>query len=222
MMTTTAAGAAVVARHASNFANLIERHGWRERWYQHVADEASSNNVVNYRITCGIVRKYMPGIRLLDAVELPDMAGALDAYCPKNYKYEEFHAEYEALRTRPSDEIWCYTCCFPGGIWLNRMLDHELLRPVYLGWGCHLFNLDGYLHWGYNQFSPKSDPLKASLGLGGAKIYTSLPSGDLNIVYAGTGGPWLSIRLEAMRQGIEDLELLRLLRAKSPDRKSVV
>ena len=217
-LTTTAAGAAVVARHASNFANLIERHGWRERWYQHVADEASEHNVVNYRITCGIVRKYMPGIRLLDAVELPDMAGALDAYCPKNYKYEEFRAKYEALRTRPGDEIWCYTCCFPGGIWLNRMLDHELLRPVYLGWGCHLFNLDGYLHWGFNQFSPKSDPLKASLGLGGAKIYTSLPSGDLNIVYAGTDGPWPSLRLEAMRQGVEDFELLRLLRVKSPEK----
>ena len=134
--------------------------------------------MVNYRITAGIVRKYMPGIRLLDAIELPDAAGALDAYCPKNYKYEEFRAEYEALRTRPSDEIWCYTCCFPGGIWLNRMLDHELLRPVYLGWGCHFFNLDGYLHWGFNQFSPKTDPLKASHGLGGAKLYTSLPPGD--------------------------------------------
>ena len=49
-------------------------------------------------------------------------------------------------------------------------------------------------------------------------IHTSLPSGDLNIVYAGTDGPWPSLRLEAMRQGIEDLELLRLLRAKSPEK----
>lgn len=217
-LTTTAAGAAIVARHASNFADLIGRHGWRDRWYQHVADEASSNNVINYRITCGIVRKYMPGIRLLDAVELPDMAGALDAYCPKNYRYEESRAEYEALRARPGDEIWCYTCCFPGGIWLNRMLDQELLRPVYLGWGCHLFNLDGYLHWGFNQFSPKTDPLKAALGHGEAKVDTHLPAGDRNIVYAGADGPWPSVRLEAMRQGMEDLELLRLLCKKSPEK----
>ena len=96
----------------------------------------------------------MPGIRLLDAIELPDAAGALDAYCPKNYKYEEFSAEYEALRTCPGDEIWCYTCCFPGGVWPNRMLGQELLRSAYLGWGCHLFNLDGCLHWGFNQFLP--------------------------------------------------------------------
>ena len=217
-LTTSAEGAAVIARHASNFADMIMRHGWRERWYQHVVDEPSSNNVVNYRITAGIVRKYMPGIRLFDAIELPEVAGALDAYCPKNYKYEEFRAEYEALRTRPGDEIWCYTCCFPGGIWLNRMLDQELLRPVYLGWGCHLYNLDGYLHWGYNQFSAKNDPFKAALGQGVAKIDTHLPSGDRNIVYAGPNGPWPSVRLEAMRQGMEDLELLKLLHTRNPER----
>ena len=217
-LTTSAAGAAVVARHASNFADLIKRHGWNERWYQHVADEPSTNNVVNYRITAGIVRKHMPGIRLFDAIELPEAAEVLDACCPKNYKYEESRAEYEALRMRPGNEIWCYTCCFPGGIWLNRLLDQELLRPVYLGWGCHLFNLDGYLHWGYNQFLAKNDPLKAALGKGGAKIDTHLPSGDRNIVYAGANGPWPSVRLEAMRQGMEDLELLKSLHAKNPER----
>ena len=217
-LTSTVAGADVVARLASSFAGMIERHGWRDRWYQHVADEPSGHNIANYRIAAGIVRKNMPGIRLFDAVESTNIVGALDAYCPKNYKYEEFRAEHEAFRTKPGDEIWCYTCCFPGGIWLNRMLDQELLRPVYLGWGCHLFNLDGYLHWGYNRFSPKNDPLKAALGLGGANVDTRLPAGDRNIVYAGTKGPWPSLRLEAMRQGLEDLDLLKLLYAKNPER----
>ena len=38
---------------------------------------------------------------------------------------KEFRA-YQAL----GDKVWFYTCCFPGGPWLNRLLDQELLRPV--------------------------------------------------------------------------------------------
>ena len=209
-LTSTAQGAADLAKLAAAFATMIERNGWRGRWYQHVADEPSEANVLQYRITCGIVRKYMPGILLSDAIELSDLAGALDVYCPKNYKYEESRPQYEALRTRPTDEIWCYTCMFPGGRWMNRLLDNEILRPVLLPWGCRKFGLDGYLHWGYNQFSPANDPLRKS-GTYDAHMGDGLPPGDRNIVYAGSDGPWPSVRLEAMRQGFEDLELLGML-----------
>jgi hypothetical protein len=43
-----------------------------------------------------------------------------------------------------------------------------------------------------------------------------LPAGDTHIVYPGPQGPWSSLRLEAQREGFEDFELLRALRAKSP------
>ena len=202
--TTSIEGAARLARTASALAEMIERRGWRERWLQHVSDEPSTHNAAEYRITAGIVRKYMPGIRLVDAIEIPDLAGALDVYCPKNYKYELNAADYEALRTRDTDEIWCYTCNFPGGKWMNRLLDQELVRSLYIPLGCHLFSLQGYLHWGLNRYSPERTPFDAGFSGNG-------PAGDRNIVYPGPDGPWPSVRLEAMRQGIEDFELLKML-----------
>lgn len=204
--TTSAEGAAELAWLASSFADMIRRKGWNERWYQHVADEPSAHNAAEYRITAGIVRKYMPGVKLIDAIEIPELAGSLDAYCPKNHDYERKRGDYEKLRTRKTDEIWCYTCCYPGGRWMNRLLDHELLRPLYLPWGCFLYSLEGYLHWGFNRYSPQSGPFTP--GFGG-----NLPPGDTHIVYPGAGddGPWPSVRLEAMRQGMEDIELLRML-----------
>ena len=202
--TTSIKGAARLARTASALAEMIERRGWRERWLQHVTDEPSTHNAAEYRITAGIVRKYMPGIRLVDAIEIPNLAGALDVYCPKNYMYEQNAAAYEALRTRDTDEIWCYTCNFPGGKWMNRLLDQELVRSLYIPLGCHLFSLQGYLHWGLNRYSPENSPF--SPGFAGRG-----PAGDRNIVYPGPDGPWPSVRLEAMRQGIEDYELLRVL-----------
>lgn len=209
-LSTSAVGAAHLGKMATLLAALVEKRGWKDRWYQHVADEPADHNVKEYRMTCSIVRKYMPGFRLFDAVETPDMAGALDAYCPKNYAYETRQAEFDALRTRNGDELWCYTCCYPGGKWMNRLLDNEVLRPVLLPWGCLLFGLDGYLHWGYNQFDRTNDPLRVGIAED-AHIDVRLPPGDRNIVYAGPDGPWPSVRLEAMRQGFEDLELLKLL-----------
>lgn len=212
-LTTSAAGAADLAKSAADLAKVIDAHGWRARWYQHVADEPSYHNVTNYRITCGIVRKAMPGIRLTDAVESFDMGGALDAYCPKSYVYEREKSDYDLLKSSPTDEMWCYTCCFPGGPWTNRLLDNELLRPVYLPWGCACFKLDGYLHWGFNQYGADSNPFRQSCGMD-MHLGSLLPPGDRNIAYPGKDGPWPSVRLEAMRQGFEDLELLKALSAR--------
>ena len=214
-LTTSAAGTAKLEKMAADLYRIIERNGWKDRWYQHVADEPSARNEAEFVKTCAIVRRQMPGVRLLDAIETTKIAGALDAYCPKNDQYEKNRAAYGALKTRPTDELWCYTCMFPGGKWMNRLIDQELLRPVLLPWGCRLFGLDGYLHWGFNQYGPENDPLRFGYAYD-LKAPYQLPPGDSNIVYAGPKGPWPSVRLEAMRQGMEDLELLRMLAADDP------
>ena len=212
-ISTTREGAAELGRMASLLAAMIERNGWRDIWYQHVADEPSDFNISEYRITVGIVRKHMPGIRLIDTIENPDFAGSLDVCVPKNFKYEKDKEKYEALKTLPTDEIWCYTCITPGGQWLNRLLDQEVLRSLYLPWGCYVHSLDGYLHWGFNRYAPGKTPFDP--GYNG-----DAPAGDRNIVYPGAEGPWPSVRLEAMRQGMEDLELMRILKRKASERAS--
>ena len=175
-ISTSRDGAAELGRIASLLASMVERNGWKDIWYQHVADEPSEFNISEYRITVGIVRKYMPGIKLIDTIENPDFAGSLDVFVPKNFKYEADKAKYEALRTRPSDEIWCYTCITPGGKWLNRLLDQEVLRSLYLPWGCHVHSLDGYLHWGFNRYAPGKTPFDPGFNEKG-------PAGDRNLVY---------------------------------------
>ena len=46
--------------------------------------------------------------------------------------------------SRPSaTRSWHYTCCFPGGRYLNRLMDGELIRPTLLHWGNALYDLPG-------------------------------------------------------------------------------
>ena len=213
-ITTTVKGAYELSKLARAYMKEIDERGLKDRWYQHVADEPGGKNVLEYRITAGIVRRYMPGIRTVDAVEEPSFAGALDVWCPKVNSFEKYHALYDSFRTNFGDRVWCYTCCIPGGKWMNRTMDGELLRPVLIPWVSVMWDVEGFLHWGYNFWQKNQDPFKEPYPKkwGGANNGNSLPPGDTHIVYPGKDGPWPSVRLEATRAGMEDADLLLKLR----------
>jgi hypothetical protein len=217
-VTTTVPGALALSKLARMFMDEIQARGLKDRWYQHVADEPGGRNVGEYRITAGIVRRYMPGIRTVDAVEEPSFAGALDVWCPKVDAFERHRALYDGFRTNFGDRVWCYTCCIPGGKWMNRLMDGELLRPALIPWVSVMCDVDGFLHWGYNRWqrSQGQDPFREPYpkSWGGSNNGHSLPPGDTHIVYPGKNGPWPSARLEATRAGMEDADLLAMLRAR--------
>jgi len=210
----TPEGDADIRAIARQLLGEIDRNGWRNRWIQHVADEPQPVTADDYRIVTGMVRKYLPGIPIMDATEDPGLVGSVDIWCPKCNAYQRDRRKFSALRAA-GDRIWFYTCCEPGGRWLNRLLDMELLRPALFGWAAARFGLDGFLHWGFNHWQRGQDPFRQSVirNWGGSN---HLPAGDTHIAYPGRDGPWSSVRLEAQREGFEDLELLRRVTARRP------
>ncbi|MCC7146478.1 MAG: DUF4091 domain-containing protein [Phycisphaeraceae bacterium] len=212
-LATALAGTEALAIAAAQLVAAIDRHGWRKRWLQHIADEPIGVNATDYRLLAGAVRKFMPGIPILDATMDPTLLGAVNIWCPQAQEYQKHRDRFDLFR-KLGDKVWFYTCCFPGGPWLNRLLDEELLRPTLLGWAAALFDLDGFLHWGLNHYKEWQDPFALSVVNHGGS--SELPGGDTHIVYPGTAGPWSSVRLEAQREGLEDYELLRQLARKNP------
>jgi len=218
-LATSVEGNADIACAARQLMAEIEMNGWRGRYLQHVTDEPIKENATDYRIFVGMVHKYMPGIPILDAMMEPSLCGSVNIWCPQAQHYQKDRDRFEAMRAL-GDRLWFYTCCFPGGPWLNRLLDMELIRPALLGWGAALFRLDGFLHWGLNQYRADQNPFEMNVipNWGGGS--NSLPAGDTHVVYPGDGEPWSSVRFESQREGIEDLELLRLLEQKHPKQAS--
>ena len=214
VVATSTQGNAALAKLAGQLMEEIEINGWRQRWIQHVTDEPTDVNAVDYRILSGMVRRHMPGIPIVDATMHLALAGSVDVWCPQAPEYQRHRKEFEAQRAT-GDRVWFYTCCFPGGPWLNRLLDMELLRPALFGWGAALFDLQGFLHWGLNQYGKTHDPFKQSVVPHTGDNF--LPAGDTHVVYPGAGGPWSSLRFEAQREGFEDYELLHRLREKEPE-----
>lgn len=214
-LATSPEGNAALAHVARQLMSEIERSGWRHRWLQHVADEPCRTNASDYRILCGMVRRHMPGIPLLEATCDRSLAGAVDIWCPQVHELHAHREEFEAYR-RTGDRLWFYTCCEPGGRWLNRLLDQELLRPALLGWAAALYRADGFLHWGLNKWHPSRSPFEQSINRTEGAWPNSLPAGDTHVVYPGPDGPWSSVRFEAQREGMEDAERLRRLQEESP------
>lgn len=208
---TSEEGNADLAKACKQLMEEIEKNNWRARWIQHVTDEPTAENATDYRILTGMVRKYMPGLPILDATMNTAMAGSVDFWCPQAQEYQK-HRDVFVTQQLLGDKVWFYTCCLPGGPWTNRLLDMELLRPAYFGWGAALYDLDGFLHWGLNHYGSGQDPFQQSVIPHSGD--THLPGGDTHIVYPGPTGPWSSLRLEAQREGFEDYELLKMLKAK--------
>ena len=163
-----------------------------------------------------LIHEHLPGVPVIDASDNREFIGAIDVWCPTVDVYQNNKAFYDK-RQAGGDRVWVYTCLTPTGPWVNRLLDQERLRPVYVGWGAARFGTQGYLHWGLNRH--RGDPFEQSVidHPQAPNTNNQLPAGDTHVLYPGADGPWSSTRFEAHRVGLEDRELLRQLEQTNPD-----
>ncbi|MBU0617137.1 MAG: DUF4091 domain-containing protein, partial [Planctomycetes bacterium] len=183
------------------------------QYLQHLTDEPTNTNAESYKALAEQVRQHLPGVKIFEATMSLTLVDAVDHWCPQVQEYQK-HREFFEARKQAADAVWVYTCLAPGGPWLNRLLDQERLRPTYLGWALAKYDLAGFLHWGFNHYRSGTDPFTQSVVPHGNGPPNFLPAGDSHVVYPGKNGPLSGQRFEAQRIGMEDAELLRLLKAR--------
>ena len=182
----------------------IKKHGWQGRVFTSLADEPFIYHEQSYRKLLERVRKTAPDVGVVEAIETDDI-GDLDIYVPKLSHLNLWWPHFEELK-RQGEQVWFYTCCHPQGRYPNRFLDQPLVLARELHWISYLYRLDGYLHWGFNWFASDGDPYSEK----GANQW-SLPPGDAQVAYPGRKGFVGSLRLSAMRDGLQDYEYLWVL-----------
>ncbi len=204
------------------FLKNIEQNGWKEHYIQHVADEPIDANVESYIEISTFLKSISPNLKFIEACHTNKLAGVVDIWVPQmNYLNEDLDFYFE--RKEQGDELWFYTCLAPRGEYANRFIELPLLKTRLLHWVNAKYGISGYLHWGFNYWgggsgiSAAKDPFSDAAGI----IPSSgnvLPGGDCWIVYPGYKCIYPSIRLEAMRDGIVDYELLKMYRQRFPDK----
>lgn len=208
----------------SGMLSALHRHlkekGWLDIYYQHILDEVREPEMSTYVEYAGIAHRAMPGVRTMDAVSgdrnLEIYEKSCDVWVPYLSTFDNL-VERLHKHAESGGEVWFYTCLVPTGRYANRFIDFSLVKVRLLQWVDFRYGLTGYLHWGGNYWTP--EPLNGTEApLGTGAITSRLPPGDAFITYPDPERKSIlsSIRLEMMREGIEDHELLKVLEKKNP------
>jgi hypothetical protein len=202
---TDAAARAFYSQFFTALSSHLAARGWNKIYYQHLADEPVNPNAASYRDLANLVREFAPGMRVIEATQTRALVGSVDVWVPILNHYHKDYAFF-LERQKAGDEVWFYTCCGPTGEYANRFIELPLIKTRLLHWINFRYGATGYLHWGFNHWHPATSPFEETT--------FTWPGGDEWIVYPKDGKLLSSIRLEAMRDGIGDHELLSMLAEK--------
>ena len=195
----------------SELMQNLETKGWKDIYIQHLADEPIASNKDSYIEIARFVKELIPDIPIIEACHTKELNNTVDIWVPQLNFFANDYEFYQKIN-ESNDEAWFYTCLGPKGNFANRFLDLPLLKTRILHWINFKYNSPGYLHWGFNQWRGE-DVYQETTAIN-KESGNVLPGGDAWIVYPGEGKIYPSIRLEAMRNGIVDYELLKRLAEK--------
>ena len=197
----------------------LRAKGWEKKYMQGVMDEPTELETGPFAEVAALVRKHMPGVRIIEPMSL-----RLDpAFLTRNIDVWVMHLgtieskrEIIEEQARQGRELWFYTALSPRGRYPNRLIDFSLLKVRILHWLNFKYGLTGYLHWGANYWY--DDPFHNTQPVIN-QGRTLLPPGDAFITYPNKAKRtfYSSIRLEQMREGIEDYGLLHELGKRQPE-----
>jgi hypothetical protein len=195
----------------------LKQKGWLDRYIQHVHDEPHGAEMPVYRRVVHLVSEELPGVPTLDAISLQEDIPAEEEttiWVPKLGTFDDQLNAIAAHQAR-GGQSWYYICLDPRGKYLNRFIDFPSLKVRLLPWVDYRYGLTGYLHWGGNFWADRPfENVQPDWGNG-----FFLPAGDDAIVYPDPehDGVFVSLRLEIMREGIEDYELLMESARQTPE-----
>lgn len=137
------------------------------------------------------------------------MTGGSYAYCPQ---YQWLHTEEQRARYADQEQLWWYGCTHPVNPYPGLTINSSLMTSRALGWMMYDYGVDGLLYWCVNSWGSYEEDgfhlredWNTYTGFPGEGVLL-LPGSDYGIT-----GPIGTIRIENLRESLEDYEYLWLL-----------
>ncbi len=140
------------------------------------------------------------------------MSKLIDVFNPKLFLFgnQSISSRLDDMR-KAGKTIWTYVCWEPGKPYVNLFLNEPTVDHRILFWQAYQNGAEGFLYWSANSWTAVNDPWSSMLTVSWISDSTY---GDGSLLYPGNFinkyYPASSIRLETIRDGIEDYELLLL------------
>jgi len=178
---------------------------WLDLYAQTIVDEPKDPIADSYTTVGRLIHQGCPDMKVTDAIETNNIAAdALDYPCPTLKFIDQCPA-------KEGQEQWMYTCMSPQGNYANRFIRIPLIKTRFVHWCNYYYDAPNYLHWGlkYWEGAKNGDPYGDACG--------QFIGGDSYIIYPDANRKvFPSIRLCAMRDGIRDYDLLKMVEARDP------
>ena len=198
--------AGFLAQYLTALTGFLKEEGLQDRTFFHISDEPSENDLESYEKARELVLPYIKGFQTIDALSDPLFyeRGLVELFAPANDHIEPF-------LEKKVEGLWTYYCTSQWKDVSNRFMSMPSARNRILGVQLYLYQIAGFLHWGFNfyntQYSKKHLDPYAETAAGSV-----FPSGDSFLVYPGEGGmPEESVRLMVLYEALEDIRAFELL-----------
>lgn len=218
----------------------LRNHGWLDETFVYWFDEPDPKDYAFVMSGFAKLKRWAPDLRrmLTEQVE-PALIGGPNLWCPVSPRFDLEQAE---ARRKQGEHFWWYICTGPKAPFCTLFIDHPATELRVWLWQTWQRNIRGILVWSTNYWTssaaypdpkhpqnPYLDPMgwvsgystpagtRRAWGNGdGRFLYPPESAADGHPTKAILDAPVASIRLEMLRDGIEDYEycviLKRLLR----------
>jgi hypothetical protein len=217
------------ADYVRQLAAHLRARGWLGRVFDYTYDEPPDDKLDEVRRRAGELRRAVPDVpRLVTRVLDPKLRGSVDIWCPTvNFLDDKAGNSNSPARAaydeplRHGERLWWYQACMSHGCnlvggayftgWPSYVVDAPPMSHRIMEWLTYRYRMGGELYYDtVEAYASGKDPWKDQLLFGG--------NGDGTLFYPGRaralGGtrdfPVESIRLELIREGLEDYEYLKL------------
>ncbi len=137
-----------------------------------------------------------------------------DWFCPLTTSWKPSLTDQLKAHGR---KVWWYTCCGPVYPYANfASIEYPAIEARLLGWMTHLYRADGFLFWHVNCWKRGERVADDDTWSPAWRMFSSLRvQGDGVLLYPGEKDVYPSIRLAAVRDAVQDYELLCLAERKA-------
>ncbi len=198
-----------INQYVGSMRDHVKAKGWEKIWWGHIGDEPQgASGKAGWEGIFEKVKAVWPELKIGDATfhepVASEVAAHEDIVIPNLLNYETHPAAYDKARAEGKD-LWLYNCNIPTLGFLNRFIDQPQYYQRLIGWLAAARGANGHLHWAFNNWNISMDDQDVK--------------GDFWVVNPDKKHKDLlerTIRLESMRDGIEDWEVVTILKEQHP------
>lgn len=186
--------------------------GWLDGMaYVYNYDEVDRDHWPLAKDMYSLVKSVSSDLKVIQCLNIPEGVEALAGYADTWDVYmAQFKKSGVEQRVAAGDEAWLAVCCYPS-VRPNLFLEYPAIDGRIMGWICYHTGVTGFEYWSPNHWDGNDSPPELR-GNWKANTFGNY-NGDGYLTYPGPDmHPLSSIRLENLRDGLEDYEYLHLLK----------